>query len=559
MSQSARLRLWLATAGVILATLLAGVRAGDAAERAATAPAAAADAATRARLEGHLAFLADDLLAGRFTGTDEYEIAARYVASQLQGLGLRPVAGDSYLLPVPFVAAELDVDSATVELVLGGKRRKLAWLDDFVMSGSVVSESNDVEAPLVFVGHGVVAPALGWDDYAALDVEGKIVLMMSGAPASFGSEERAHHSRGRQKEKVAAEHGAVGILTFRSPVDAKRRPWERVRFHAASRPEMDWVEADGRPHGATTLQGDATLSDEAAEALFTAIGRDIARVQAAATQRAGTGFALPGSARIASRSRHARTVSSNVAALLPGSDPALADEVVVYSAHLDHLSPGKEVDGDGIYNGFYDNAMGVSLVLESARALATAPRPPRRSVLFLAVTGEERGLLGSAHFAHNPPAALGPLVANVNVDMPVFMHPVADIVAFGAEHSTIEPLAERAARDAGFALSPDPMPEEVIFVRSDQYSFVEVGIPAVFLVPGFGSRDPRASGQAAKDLFHDKHYHMPSDELGLPVDWPSVLRFLDANVQLGREIANAAARPAWKPGDFFGETFAAGK
>jgi Zn-dependent M28 family amino/carboxypeptidase len=179
-------------------------------------------------------------------------------------------------------------------------------------------------------------------------------------------------------------------------------------------------------------------------------------------------------------------------------------------------------------------------------------------VLFLAVTGEERGLLGSSHFAHHPPAAAGALVANVNLDMPVFMHPVSDLVAFGAEHSNLQPLVARAARAAGFTLSPDPMPEEVIFVRSDQYSFVELGIPAVYLIPGFGSRDSRRSGQAAKEEFHEHHYHMPSDELGLPVDWPSVVRFLDANVQLGREIADAPERPAWNPGDFFGETFARG-
>jgi Zn-dependent M28 family amino/carboxypeptidase len=322
---------------------------------------------------------------------------------------------------------------------------------------------------------------------------------------------------------------------------------------------MDWLGPDDKPHSGTSLRGQAQLSDEAAAELFTAIGRELARVQAGAGQRAGSGFALPALARIASRSRHQRITSPNVAAILPGSDPTLAGEVVVFSAHLDHLSPGKEVDGDGIYNGFYDNAMGISLMLESARALATAATPPRRSVVFLAVTGEERGLLGSAHFARHPPAELGPIVANVNLDMPLFLHPVSDVVAFGSEHSNLQPLVERAARAAGFALSPDPMPEEVIFVRSDQYSFVEVGIPAVYLIPGFGSRDPQVPGDRAVAMFRDEHYHMPSDEPGLPVDWHSVVRFLDANAQLGREIADSPTRPAWNPKDFFGETFAAGR
>ncbi|HET9766973.1 MAG TPA: M28 family peptidase, partial [Thermoanaerobaculia bacterium] len=254
-------------------------------------------------------------------------------------------------------------------------------------------------------------------------------------------------------------------------------------------------------------------------------------------------------------SERRRLESSNVAALLPGGDSALAAEVVVLSAHLDHLGRGAEVNGDGIYNGFYDNAMGSALLLETARALATAQEGPRRSLLFLAVTGEERGLLGSQHFATHPPAGLGRLVADVNLDMPLFLYPVGDVVAFGAEHSSLEAPATRAARAAGFALSPDPIPDEVIFVRSDQYSFVERGVPAVFLVPGFTSRDPKVDGEAAFRGFLADHYHQPSDQASLPVDWPSAVRFLQANVALARAIADDEQAPAWKPDDFFGKTF----
>jgi hypothetical protein len=536
-------------------------RAQGSASAAAAVPAAAADvpAATRARLEAHLAFLADDLLKGRFTGTPEYEIAARYVAAQLQQLGLRPGSAQGYLLRVPFLASHLEPGSGRLELVVAGERRELRWLEHYVLGPELAVESLDVEAPLVFVGHGVVAPGRGWDDYAGLDVRGKIAVVLSGAPASFPSEERAFHSKGFRKEQVAAEHGAVAMLGIRSPVDVQRRPWQRYTMNAGKRPSMDWLGPDGRPHHATSVQGSATLSQGAAAEVFAAVGRKADEVIAAATERPGSGFELAASARLASRSRHTRLESSNVAAVLPGSDPALAGETVVYSAHLDHVGLGEEVDGDGIYNGFYDNAMGVALMLETARALAAAPQRPRRGVVFLAVTGEERGLLGSAHFAHHPPPEAGTMVANVNLDMPVFMERADAVVAFGAEHSSLQPLVERAAGAAGFRIMPDPIPEEVIFVRSDQYSFVEVGIPAVYLVPGLGARARRGNGgaQSERSDFQEHHYHMPSDELGLPVDWPSALRFLDANVRLGREIADAPARPTWNEGDFFGETFGA--
>ncbi|HXT19291.1 MAG TPA: M28 family peptidase, partial [Thermoanaerobaculia bacterium] len=191
----------------------------------------------------------------------------------------------------------------------------------------------------------------------------------------------------------------------------------------------------------------------------------------------------------------------------------------------------------------------------SARALATAPERPRRSLLFLAVTAEERGLLGSQHFANHPPPGLGRLVANVNLDMPLFLFPVADVVAFGAEHSSLAEPAARAARAAGFELGPDPFPEEVIFVRSDQYSFVERGVPAVFFVPGFTSRDPQVDGGKTNRGFLSTHYHEPSDEASLPVDWPSAVRFLRANVLLLGDVAGADRAPEWKAGDFFGRTF----
>lgn len=539
----------LAVIGVAGAALL-----GAAAAQRPVAPPPRDDQAAE-RLRAHLAFLADDLLEGRFTGSPGYEIAARYVEAQLRQLGLRPVAADSYLLPVPLVASSIVVDSAMLEIVAGGKRAALPWADGFVADGNVLSDTSDVEAPVVFVGYGVEAPELGWDDYAGRDVRGKLVLMMRGGPASFPHDQRAYHSATERKRAVAAAHGAAGVLTFREAGEAARSPWKRYAMNAGKRPSMDWLEADGTPHGAhPELHALANLSDTGVETLLAAAGRELADTQAA-TQAGGRGFDLGVSVHLAYRSERRKLESHNVAAVLPGADPAVAGEAVVFSAHLDHLGRGAAVDGDDVYNGFYDNAMGSALLLETARAFATAPKRPRRSLVFLAVTGEERGLLGSEHFAAHPPPAVGRLVADVNLDMPLFLYPVGDVVAFGAEHSSLEGPAQRAARAAGFALSPDPIPDEVIFVRSDQYSFVERGVPSVYLMPGFTSRDPKVNGEAAFRGFLSTHYHQPSDEVTLPVDWPSAVRFLQANVTLAREIADDERAPQWKADDFFGKTF----
>ncbi|MEZ5313954.1 MAG: M28 family peptidase [Thermoanaerobaculia bacterium] len=228
------------------------------------------------------------------------------------------------------------------------------------------------------------------------------------------------------------------------------------------------------------------------------------------------------------------------------------------TAHLDHIGVGEAVDGDTIRNGFYDNAMGSSILLEVARTVAAAERP-RRSVLFVLVTGEERGLLGSDYFATWPTVPASAIVANVNVDMPLLLTPTADLVAFGADHSSLGALAEKAASGNGFRLAPDPMPEEVIFVRSDQYSFVRHGIPAINLSPGLTSVDGSDTQQKAFTSFLANNYHRPSDEIALGADWPSVERFANAEVELVRLIGNEGAKPRWNEGDFFGDLFGAGR
>jgi Zn-dependent M28 family amino/carboxypeptidase len=511
---------------------------------------------SRDRMQADLAFLADDLLRGRDTGSPEYEIAARYVAAQLRGLGLEPAGDDgTFFQAVPLRKVEFDIASAAVELRRADSARALQWKQDFVMGGDVSRTQTSVTAPVVFVGHGVIAPEQSYDDYDGIDVRGKIVLLISGAPPSFPSTLRAFYSDSRVKLAEAAQRGAVGILVMSDAEMAERYPWEEMTRNVG-KPTYRWLDRAGRPSNEfPALQGSAFLDHEAAADLFAGSEHTLEEMLEAVTESRLESFDLPVEVTLRRNTTHDTIAVSNVAAMLRGSDPELQDEYVVYTAHLDHEGVGAPESGDEIYNGAYDNAMGVSLMLEVARLFASAEERPRRSILFLAVAAEEQGLLGAEYFAHQPTVPVESLVANVNLDMPLFLYPLADVTAFGEEHSSLAGPVARAAAAAGFELTPDPMPEEVIFIRSDQYPFVQQGIPALFFVPGMQSSDPSVDGEAVLLDFLTQHYHKPSDDLSRPVDWDSAERFALANHCLGLEIANQTERPSWNEGDFFGEKF----
>jgi hypothetical protein len=506
-------------------------------------------------VRAHVEFLADDLLEGRATATRGYEIAARYVAAQLALQGLKPAGdGSSFLQQVPLLESRLTSGSVAIEGPSG--RTALELRRDFLMAADASRPETSVEAPVVFAGFGVRAPRQGQDDYAGLDVKGKIVAVLANAPARLPSEERAYHASRTRKAELAAEHGAVGLVTLRTPAEETRTPWERaVGFTEA--PTTRWTDRAGTPAGALEgLRGSALLSLDASRRLFAAAPVAFEAAVAAAEEPKFRGFALGVRAALASRSEQTRVTSPNVVGLLEGSDPALRSTCLVYSAHLDHVGLGPQSSGDRIHNGAYDNALGSAVVLEVARVLAGLETRPRRSVLFLFVTAEERGLLGSEYFVANPTVPKGALVANVNVDMPLVLFPMAEVVAFGAENSTLDAPARAAAAAVGLALAPDPMPEQTIFVRSDQFSFVRKGIPAVYFSPGMRSADPAQDGPRLFREFLEKHYHRPSDDLSLPMDEAAIALYTRANVALGFRIAQDPETPRWKPGNFFGETFA---
>lgn len=514
-------------------------------------------APSRTRIRAHLRFLADDQLRGRGTGSPEYEIAARYVAAQLDGLGLEAAGVDgSFLQPVPLRGVRIDAASASVEIRRGADVTPLEWKKDFVMGGDATRTEVAVAAPVVFVGHGIVAPDQSHDDYAGVDVNGRIVLLVSGAPASFPDTQRAYYSSTGVKAAEAAARGAVGMLAIRSQEMAERYAWENATRNAG-RESFRWLDPQAGPQPDDSgIRGAALLSHAAAGLLFEGGGVALREALAAVAAGRFASVPLPAEAALSCRSEHRDLSAPNVAAVLRGDDPRLRDEYVVLSAHLDHLGVGVPEGDDEVYNGAYDNAMGVSITLEIARVLSEAPRRPRRSILFLLVAAEESGLLGAEYFVHNPTVPAGAIVADVNIDMPLFLFPSSGVTAFGERHSSLSGPVARAAAAAGLAVTPDPFPEEVVFIRSDQYAFVKQGIPAVMLAPGLESTDPAVDGRKLTMEFITGGYHTPKDDLDRHVDWASAERFALVNALLGLGIANQTERPGWNRGDFFGERFA---
>ena len=511
----------------------------------------------RERIEGHLRYLADDALRGRMTGSPEYDEAAAYVAKHFEQIGLEAGGEDgSWFQAVPMLARKIETDSATVVFHQDGQEKSQRWKEDFVMGGDVVRGETNISAEVVFVGFGIHAPDMGYSDYDGIDVEGKIVAIFGGAPDTFSHNERAFYSSGVTKAEEAVARGAVGSIGLRSRTDQGRYSWERISENAGVRPGMSWINLSGDAADYfPELQGSALINEPPAEELFSRSPISFEDALDAADAGRPLSTPLGTEVTLARKTEHESISSPNVIGILRGSDPALANEYVVFTAHLDHVGVGVPKDGDDIYNGMYDNAMGSAILIETARAFTSMPEAPKRSIIFIALTGEERGLVGSDYYAHYPTVPSDSIIANVNLDMPLLLYPVADIIAFGAEHSSLQGVIDSAIAAEDFALSPDPMPEEVIFIRSDQYSFVKQGVPSVFLVPGFTSSDPDIDGEPIWRGFLQTYYHQPSDDMTRPIDWPSALRFARANVRIAYAVAEDSGRPTWNEGDFFGDKF----
>lgn len=515
----------------------------------------ALDTITQEGIYAHLAYLADDALEGREVGTPGYEMAAKYVAEQFAAIGLEPGGTEEWYQPVPLQSYMLDTESVAMTIHRDAGDTELVYRETFAAFGDKVREQTSVRAELVYVGFGVHAPEYGYTDYEGVDIEGKIAVLLGGGPSTIPGDELAYYSSSRTKATELVARGAIGVIALYSRHMEKSFPWERLAKTTGRKPGMAWVDLSGAANDYNPeLLGVTILSPAAGAELFegTPIGFEEARDAADASVVASVPLGIE--ATLSIRTEHDQLSSPNVIGVVRGTDPVLADEYVVFTAHLDHVGRGIEVDGDDIYNGMYDNALGTAIMIENARAIAASP--PRRSVMFIALAAEERGLLGSDYFAHYPTVPTDSIVANVNMDMPLFLFPISDLVAFGAEHSSLRTVVDAAATAEGFALIPDPMPEEHLFRRSDQYSFVRKGVPAIYLDTSFGSTDPAIDGEAVVTEHLRNSYHQPSDDLSLPLHWDSAVRFTRANARMGWDIANDDARPTWNEGDFFGEMFA---
>ena len=488
---------------------------------------------------GHVTALADDSMRGRQTGSPEHRKAAEYVAGAFGKAGLRPAGTDGWFQPVRFKVRRTNEARSSVALVQGDKVEPLKLGRDATINLRT-SSAGKLDGPLVFIGYGVRAPEQGHDDFAGLDLKGKVAVVLSGgAPKGIpGPALAAGRAAGGD---ALREGGVAGVLTI-YPAHADL-PWDRhtlARLH----PQMRLV-SDSAGHGAPSSIT-VVLSPAIAERLFAGSGQRFAAIQALADSGAPLPrVELKGRLRATVAVDEGEAVSDNVVGLLPGSDSSLSREFVALTAHLDHLGAGEPVDGDSIYNGAMDNASGIATLIETARTLGARTARLRRPVLFVAVTAEEKGLLGSDYFAEHPTVPAGAqVVADLNTDMFLPINPFDRLLVNGLEESDLADDVRRAASRAGVEVITDPEPERNAFVRSDQYSFIRRGIPALSLKVGFALHSPEHERVLQ---WRQERYHGLEDEASQAINRQAAEAFNRLYPEVVAEVANRAVRPAWYP------------
>ncbi len=510
-----------------------------------------ANAASPERFKGHMMLLADDLLAGRDTGSIGHDFASLYIASELQKMGVTP-GGDngSFYQVVPFKQSTLDMQSPKLVVSNDTESVEFEFMQNMLMSADINSATSSVSAELVFVGFGIDAPFLDYNDYEGVDLNGKIAVILSDRPHDFPSEEGSHFRRLISESLV--KHGAVGVIVVSTPVSETVSPFEKRKLYVKT-PRTRWLTKDGKVfNGYPELKGGATLSIDAGKRLFDMAGIDLAAIfEKVDNNEPLNSRPLGLTASIEKKSVLSETTSPNVIGIIEGSDPELKNEYIILTAHSDHIGISKNsVLKDKINNGAMDNASGVSTLLEIAHEFHHADSKPKRSIILAFVTGEEKGLLGSEYYANNPTIPINNIVANVNLDMPILTYRTNEIIAFGATHSSLESSVSDTLLKNEMKLIDDPMPEQAIFVRSDQYSFVKQGVPAVFLVPSLAA-EVKDALSVSPQTFFAKHYHMPSDDLNLPIDYEWAAQFVEINYAIAKDLANTPETPSWNEDSFF--------
>jgi Zn-dependent M28 family amino/carboxypeptidase len=488
--------------------------------------------------------LADDAMEGRRAGSPGHRRAAEYVAKQFAAAGLQPGGESGYFQRVNLESRTIREDKSSLALVTPKGAEPLKLGDDAIFSlrGNF---ANAVDAPVVFIGHGLSLPQYGHDDLTGVDLKGKVVAFFTSAPHSVPGAAGAHFGSAAERWKLYHAAGAVGVLTIPNPF-AMDLPWDRI---AATRtdPQMRLAAP------ARDLFPDMQIYAGLNPARFARLLAGTDQTEQALLEKLKNGEALPHfdlkvrlRATIAADSTMA--VSENVIGVLEGSDPKLAAEYVALTAHLDHLGISDHGEGDRLHNGAMDNATGIATLLDVARALHAAPEKPKRSIVFVAVTAEESGLLGSRAYAEHAVGGGERIVAEINSDMFLPLYPLKRLVVFGLEESTLGEDARAIAKELDVEAMTDPQPQRNRFIRSDQYSFIRVGVPSLALKIGYAPGSPE---EAIDQKWFKERYHAPSDDLAQPVDFGAMGLYAEIMQRLTLRVANAPQAPAWKESSVF--------
>jgi Zn-dependent M28 family amino/carboxypeptidase len=491
----------------------------------------------------HIKVLAADDMEGRDTGSPGLKKAEAYAVDQLKASGLQPAGVNGFYQSVRFESRQLVESESSAALLRDGKAEALTLGEDVIFS-TRIDLASTVEAPLVFAGYGLSVPESNFDDLAGLDLKGKVAVLITGSPSQISSALASHHQTALERWKALRQAGAIGIISIPNPASMDV-PWSRITLNRLH-PSMELAGAEFNETQGEQLA--LSFNPAHAEKLFDGSGHTFQELADLARDRKPLPhFPLKASIRARAKLQKQSLESANLVAALPGNDPQLKKEYVVLSAHIDHVGIGEPINGDRIYNGAMDNAAGVAVLLDVATALKQHPENLKRSLLFVFVTGEEKGLLGSKYFAAHPPVDPKSMVANINIDMFRPLVPLKVLTVLGLAESDLGDAARRVAEADGVSVQADPQPLRNVFVRSDQYSFIRHGIPALAM-------DIAPTTPEQEQLYKDwltHRYHAPSDDLDQPVDLGSAGKYEGIIRQLMIEVANNPQRPQWKPDSFF--------
>ena len=493
---------------------------------------------------GYVKVLAADDMEGRETGSAALKRAEAYVVDQLKLNGLEPAGASGYYQSMEFESRQIDEKNSSLSLINKGEVETLTLGEDAIFS-TRVDLASSVHAGMVFVGYGMKVPEKNYDDLSGLDLKGKIAVIMAGSPAELPGALASHYQSQSERWKTLSEAGAIGIVTILNPASMDI-PWSRI---AANRthPSMVLVgkEFDDTPGQKLAI----AFNPERAGKLFAGSGHQLQEILDLAKERkALPRFPLSVSLRAKAAVNKKKLESANVVAQLPGSDPRLKGEYVVLSAHIDHIGIGEPINGDRIYNGAMDNASGSAVLLDVAASLRKSAVKPKRSILFLFVTGEEKGLLGSRYFTAHPTVRPQSMVADINIDMFLPIVPLKVLTVYGLAESDLGDVAKDVAQSVGVGVQADPEPQRNSFIRSDQYNFIRHGVPALAMKVGFEPGSPE------QKIFKDwltQRYHAPADDLDQPVDLPAAAKYEEIIRGMLLSVADRTQRLQWKSDSFF--------